>query len=174
MERDYQLDIYRALSMIYVVCVIHVLYWLKLGCEPWISVILFEMPVIFFVSGASLSFNKNPRSVLSTLKSRFLRVMLPYYIYAIMMVLVVVVVSVICKLWYSEIEHVFGSEVLRKHMCDITQYTWNDVVKIISGTDIPQAPYVWHIWFILPYMILSCTFDIQKKILIKINRGGIC
>lgn len=33
-ERDYQLDMYRGLAMIYVVCFIHVLYWLGLGGQP--------------------------------------------------------------------------------------------------------------------------------------------
>ena len=33
MERDKQLDFYRGLSMIYVVCFIHVVYWLKIGAK---------------------------------------------------------------------------------------------------------------------------------------------
>ena len=61
MERDKQLDLYRGLSMIYVVCFIHVIYWLKIGSEPILSLMLFEMPLIFFISGASLSFNKGHR-----------------------------------------------------------------------------------------------------------------
>lgn len=61
MERDKQLDLYRGLSMIYVVCFTHVIYWLKIGMEPLLSIMLFEMPIIFFISGASLSFNKKPR-----------------------------------------------------------------------------------------------------------------
>lgn len=30
-SRDILLDMYRGLSMLYVVCFIHVLYWLKIG-----------------------------------------------------------------------------------------------------------------------------------------------
>lgn len=154
-KRDYQLDTYRGLSIIYVVCVIHVLYWLGIGQEPLISLILFEMPVIFFVSGASLSFHRKPRPVISTIKSRFYRVLLPYYIYAVAMVLVVTFLSLINS-WN----------------CDISQYTRADVWQILSATDIPQSPFSWHLWFILPYLILSCTFDIQKRILLKVNPGG--
>lgn len=80
MERDKQLDLYRGLSMIYVVCFIHVIYWLKIGSEPILSLMLFEMPIIFFISGASLSFRKEPRSFWNTLCSRFKRVVIPYYI----------------------------------------------------------------------------------------------
>lgn len=57
--------------MLYVVCFIHVLYCLKIGEQPFMSLVLFEMPVIFFISGASLSFNKNPRPIIKTQKSRF-------------------------------------------------------------------------------------------------------
>ncbi len=79
MERDEQLDLYRGLSMIYVVCFIHVMCWLKIGSEPLLSLMLFEMPVIFFISGASLSFNKSSRSFRATIWSRMKRVVLPYY-----------------------------------------------------------------------------------------------
>lgn len=112
--------------MIYVVCFIHVIYWLKIGSEPILSLMLFEMPIIFFISGASLSFRKEPRSFWNTLCSRFKRVVIPYYIYAVLMIALVAILTL-----------------------------------------------VWHLWFILPYLILSCSFEIQKRILTKINRGGV-
>ena len=170
-SRDIQLDMYRGLSMLYVVCFIHVLYWLKIGEQPFMSLVLFEMPVIFFISGASLSFNKNPRPIIKTLKSRFYRLLLPYYIYAAVMVAVVAVLSVIWHFWYPEIENVFGTKVASKYMFDITEYSWSDIVAIIKTSNIPQSPCVWHLWFILPYLVLSCTFDIQKRILQKVDRG---
>lgn len=166
-ERDYQLDMYRGLAMIYVVCFIHVLYWLGLGGQPLMSVALFEMPVIFFISGASLSFNRNPRPILNTLKNRFFRILLPYYIYAAIMIIVVALLSLVCFLWYSNIECA-----TKTHMFDITQYTLYDIKQILMTSDIPQIPFVWHLWFIIPYLILSCTFDIQKKLLGKTNSGG--
>lgn len=171
-KRDIQLDMYRGLSMLYVVCFIHVLYWLKIGEQPFMSLVLFEMPVIFFISGASLSFNKKPRPIIKTLKSRFYRLLLPYYIYAAVMVAVVAFLSVIWYFWYSEIEKVFGTKVASKYMFDITEYTWSDIVAIIKTSNIPQSPCVWHLWFIMPYLLLSCTFDIQKRCLQKVNRGG--
>ena len=166
-----QLDMYRGLSILYVVCFIHVLYWLNIGEQPFMSMVLFEMPVIFFISGASLSFSKNPRPVKKTLKSRFYRLLLPYYIYAAVMVMIVAALSVIWYLWYPDIEMVFGTKVASKYMFNITEYTWSDFVAIIKTTDIPQSPCVWHLWFIMPYLLLSCTFDIQKKILQNVNRG---
>lgn len=171
MERDKQLDSYRGLAMIYVVCFTHVIYWLKIGSEPILSLMLFEMPIIFFISGASLSFNKKPRSLKKTLWSRVRRVVIPYYIYAFVMVAIVAVLSVIWHYWLPNIIGIFGEKIATKYMFDITTYSWNDVWSILSFGNIPQAPCVWHLWFILPYLILSCSFEMQKRILTKINRG---
>lgn len=55
--RDLQLDGYRGIVMIYIVCVIHVVNWLDYNIEPYNSFMLFEMPIIFFISGASLTFS---------------------------------------------------------------------------------------------------------------------
>lgn len=160
-KRDIQLDMYRGLSMLYVVCFIHVLYWLKIGEQPFMSVVLFEMPVIFFISGASLSYNKNPRPIIKTLKSRFYRLLLPNYIYAAVMVAVVAVLSVIWYFWYPEIENVFGTKVASKYMFDITEYSWSDIVAIIKTSNIPQSPCVWHLWFIMGSSPWEC--GLQKR-----------
>lgn len=174
MERDKQLDLYRGLSMIYVVCFIHVIYWLKIGSEPLQSLMLFEMPLIFFISGASLSFNKGHRSLKKTIWSRIKRVVLPYYIYAVVMVAIVAVLSIVWHYWLPNIISLFGEKVATKYMFNISTYSWNDIWSILSFSGIPQSPCVWHLWFILPYLVLSCSFEIQKRILTKVNRGGYC
>lgn len=51
--RDRLLDILRGLTMIHIVCVIHVLWYFGLAREPIYSFLLFEMPAIFFIAGAS-------------------------------------------------------------------------------------------------------------------------
>ena len=173
MERDKQLDLYRGLSMIYVVCFIHVIYWLKIGSEPFMSIMLFEMPLIFFISGASLSFNKGHRSLTKTIWSRIKRVVLPYYIYAVIMVAIVAVLSIVWHYWLPDIISLFGEKVATKYMFNISTYSWNDIWSILSFSGIPQSPCVWHLWFILPYLVLSCSFEIQKRILTKVNRGGV-
>ena len=78
--RDIQLDIYRALTMVYIVCVIHVVYWFGVFDEPVRSILLFEMPVIFFISGASYGVKHRIREVRSIVKNRVKRVLLPFYI----------------------------------------------------------------------------------------------
>lgn len=52
--RDLQLDGYRGIVMIYIVCVIHVVNWLDYNIEPYNSFMLFEMPIIFLYLGLRL------------------------------------------------------------------------------------------------------------------------
>lgn len=150
MERDHRLDAYRGMSMLYIVCFVHVLYWLQLGTEPYLSICLVEMPIIFFISGASQSFHTAPRPIKATFVNRMKRVTLPYYKYALVMLLMLMTLSF------------FGK-------ADILSYSMKDYLKILLFYDIPQLPFMWHLWFILPYLVISCTFDCQKKILNKMN-----
>ena len=57
--RDRQLDILRGFTMIHIVCVIHVLWYFGLAREPLFSFLLFEMPAIFFIAGASQKIKNN-------------------------------------------------------------------------------------------------------------------
>ena len=169
MERDKQLDFYRGLSMIYVVCFIHVVYWLKIGAEPIKSLMLFEMPLIFFISGASLSFNKTPRRFKQVFFNRMVRVVIPYYVYAIVSV---VVLAIVTMLWQLDISSIKESMFAANYHIDITLYSLRNICSILALHNIPQFPFVNHLWFIWPYLILSCTFELQKRILTKVNEGG--
>ena len=139
--------------MMYIVCIIHLTYWLGFGREPLNSLILIEMPVIFFISGASLSQSKSNKGFIETLKNRIKRVILPYYIYAAAMIVIIVIIT-IC-----------GTQ----PNIDITKYGYRDIAKVLLCMEIPQSPYCWHLWFVLPYMILSCTFIFHQRILGKIK-----
>lgn len=151
MERDTQLDIYRGLLMMYIVCVIHVMYWLDMGREPYLSILLIEMPAIFFVSGASQSLVKKNRGLWESCRNRIRRVLLPYYIYAFVIILGISILSFVHY----------------KPDYDILAYKNRDWMNVLIAQDIPQAHYIWHLWFIMPYLILSCTFGVQKKLIDK-------
>lgn len=157
--RDTQLDIYRALLMMYIPCIIHVLYWLGDGSEPYLSVLLVEMPLVFFLSGAAFSVSTSRRGLWSTFLNRVKRVVLPYYIYAFLLVSIGLIVSLLCLKtgWLNSIP------------IDITRYGWKDVAAILLCRDIPQYPFIWHLWFIPPYLILSCTFPLQSRLMQKMN-----
>ncbi len=153
--RDTQLDIYRALLMMYIPCVIHVMYWLGDGREPYMSILLVEMPLVFFLSGAAFSVSKSRRGLWHTLLNRVKRVVLPYYIYAAVLVSIGLIASLLC----------LKTGLSQYLPLDITRYGWNDIAAIILGRDIPQFPFIWHLWFIPPYLILSCTFPLQVKLM---------
>ncbi len=63
--------------MIYVVCFIHVIYWLKIGLEPILSLMLFEMPLIFFIAGAAHTMGKK-HNLKDFIVGRIHRVVFPY------------------------------------------------------------------------------------------------
>lgn len=167
MERDIQLDVYRSLVMIYVLCITHVLYWFSIGTEPIMSIILIEMPIIFFISGASLSMT-HPKGLWHTIWSRIKRVVIPYYIYAFVMVCLI---SLLSFIWHyrSHIESLLSIQISSYYKYNITEYKISNILDILSFQDIPHAHYIWHLWFILPYLILSCTF-LQIKLMQKTNR----
>lgn len=168
-NRDDQLDIYRALSMMYVLCVTHVIYWLYIGTEPTKSLILVEMPVIFFISGASLSLTKK-KTLLQTVINRAKRVLIPYYIYALVLVVSIVLLSILCLFYHQQLISLIGYEKAFNHVYDITIYKWRDIWNILGFVEIRQAHFIYHLWFILPYLILTCTFGLQINLMYIINR----
>lgn len=137
--------------MIYILCVVHVLYWLKIGEEPYLSIILFEMPVVFFISGAALSCNNKQKSFIYIMHSRFKRIMEPYYVYAFLSLCIISINTVLC----------IGS-------FDITKYVLHDYLNILTARTIPQSPYCWHLWFIIPYLAISVSAYFQFLIIKKI------
>lgn len=155
--RDTQLDIYRALAMIYIICVIHVVYWLGIGNEPIKSIILFEMPVIFFITGASFSLQTKEKSFIETVVSRFNRVMMPYYIYALVVLVIVFVCQTVSCSWMGY---------------NVPSIGIKSIFKLLLGGGIEGFPFNSHMWFVKPYMLLSISFFFQKKLISKCNRGG--
>ena len=148
--RDIQLDIYRALIMMYIVCIIHLQYWLGYIYEPIASLSLFEMPVIFFISGSAYSLHNTSLSISHFFRSRFCRVLLPYYLYAI-----VSFVLTIAYVWLST-----GS-LPPLHLMDIS--------NILLAQSIPYMGFAWHIWFILPYMFIVLSFPCQNVLYKRIK-----
>lgn len=153
----------------YVICVTHVLFWLNIGSEPVLSIVLIEMPLIFFISGAALSLKDNSLGFLAFLGNRFKRVVMPFYIYAIVMIVIMAILTIICIYYHQQLELFFGQKFPNNEF-NLFEYNLIDILTIISCTDIPQAPFAMHLWFILPYLIISCTFGFQIKIIKRINR----
>jgi len=158
--RDVQLDIYRGLTMIYILCVGHALFWLRNASEPILSVILFVIPIVFFIAGAAISLRKAERGIWATAANRIRRVAVPYYIYAVIMVAIGALATLLLR----------GTDYFRLMPFDISGYGWREVRDILLFQNIPNCPCAAHIWFIPLYLILSCTFFIQEKLMKVINR----
>ena len=91
--------------MIHIVCVIHVLWYFGLAREPLFSFLLFEMPAIFFIAGASQRIKNNGNNkdnyyhsgnnnsglwsdLLSLGLNRIRRILFPYWRFLIVLYLI--------------------------------------------------------------------------------------
>lgn len=156
MERDIQLDCYRALAMIYIVCVIHIFYLFEIGDEVIKSVLLFEMPVIFFIAGASQSY-KNNHYLKKMLASRIKRVLIPYYIFLLLLLTCLAVCTVFGTTFHGD-------------KINITNLSMADIIKMLMTGGCTKIPYLGYTWFISCYFIISCSLPVQKKIIDKMPR----
>lgn len=130
--------------MIYIVCWIHSIYWLGTGNDFLRSISLFEMPVIFYISGASYSLSRQ-KNLRETLINRFKRIYIPYYLYVIAWLPLILL---------------FGKTNTMTPEC------W---IQTILGASFLQPPVQQtHIWFIIPYMVISCSLPFQSLFLKKI------
>lgn len=154
MKRDIQLDCYRSLTMMYIVCVIHTSFWFYLDFHFDKSLMLFEMPVIFFIAGASQSYKKEFH-LKETIINRTKRVLLPYYIFLFFLI----AWFYACTLLNINFE---GKKI------DLTQLTVTDIIKLLATGGSEKIPYLGYTWFISCYMIISCSLPIQKTIMKKI------
>lgn len=144
MKRDTLLDVSRGLIMMYIVCCIHVVYWLCSFREPLASLMLFEMPVVFFISGASQSIARSKR-LRDMIVNRIRRVVLPLYIFLVVMT----VFYTIVQQFYPAIT---GS---------LTTY---DILKILATGGNDKIPYYGYTWFISTYLVVTCLLPIEKII----------
>lgn len=152
MMRDKQLDIYRALTILYIVCVIHTIYWNSLFNDILQSLILFEMPVIFFIAGASQYVANKNYSTIENIKNRAKRILLPYYVFLLSVIILYYTVATFT-------DHV------GKFQFSYNALSCKDIIKMIMTGGCEKIPYLGYTWFISTYFIISCVFPIQKKII---------
>ena len=155
-ERDGQLDLYRAYVLIYIVCVIHVIWCLDFNflLKPFS---LWEMPAIFFIAGASSKMSKT-RCLKDVVVGRFKRVLFPYYIYSVVCLLIL---SFICVLFPTIKVHPNSS---------ICNYTLIDFFHVIICQEIKGIPYNNHIWFVVPYLLITISMYYQKTLIDKYKK----
>lgn len=152
-ERDLLLDNARALLMIHIVCVIHVMYFMYLGSEWARSILLFEMPCIFFVAGASQSLHSHQKSFWEMVWNRAKRLLLPYYAFLVVLTLLLLL-----------------SSAAGMPLADIRSFTATDIIKMLLTGGTNKIPFYGYTWFISIYFIISCSLPLQSWIQEHINK----
>lgn len=143
-KRDEELDLLKAFSIFWVV-VIHCIYWPNIIDQGiGVSMLLFEMPLIFFLIGASNTYAKK-RTVRSFYFKRLTRVIYPYELYAI----AVIIFTAITGSLKSDIPFGTFAASWINPMGEHLSYN-----KFLS----------WHLWFIGTYIILILLMPFFMKL----------
>lgn len=141
--------------MIYIVCVIHLICWLFYSNPAVYSAMLFEMPVIFFIAGASQTYTRR-RTLAETIRNRALRVLLPYYIF-VAAVLIFMAAATLLHLSFKGVQ------------LDIRLIGVTGIMKMLLTGGSWHIPYLGYTWFISAYMIISCSLPVQQRIMEKVS-----
>ncbi|MEM7113362.1 MAG: acyltransferase family protein [Chloroflexota bacterium] len=148
--RNRTVDIARGALIFYIVTIIHGVFWLNLLSLPFNSLLLFEMPLIFMVSGYAYAlFEQNKDFVLTAksyaffVASRGTRILLPFFVYAL-----------ISALWVIQQT---GSE-----SAIATLMAWLNPITYGRGHSLEMLN--WHLWFIWPFLLVTLLFPLFIKL----------
>lgn len=108
---------------------------------------LWEMPAIFFIAGASIQYAK-VKSFKETVVNRVYRVMVPYWIYLIVTLLLYSLIGI----WGGQL-YVFS----------LADWSIKDYLMAFGGIHVKGVVDFGHLWFIVPYMAVSCIFPLVRK-----------
>jgi peptidoglycan/LPS O-acetylase OafA/YrhL len=141
MARNERVDVARGLLIVYIVAVVHAVYWLNPPLGAMKSLLLFEMPVIFLLSGYSFALSRKNGLRLDTaadhgkfMVQRIGRIVIPYVLYA--------VTCLVLIYWMGD-RSAFGVE---------TILAWlNPMVFKPASVGMLDA----HLWFIAPFLCVT-------------------
>ena len=149
-KRDRTLDYLRCLAMLWVI-VVHVIYWGTFFGSARIyallSLGLFEMPLFFFITGASNSFGREER-YFSYVYRRFRRILVPYWVF-----------GTLCGLWSAAAEAMASGITLGR--AAVVFGSW----LIPWYSQITSLPYLkWIVWFVPVYLAMVLALPGMKKL----------
>ena len=154
--RNKSIDIARGALIFYIITIIHGVLWLKVDIipYPYFSILVFEMPMIFVVSGYAYGlFEKKSGFFLNTKNyilfaiSRSSRILIPYLAYAMCCSLIVVLLNV------------KGSPI------DISAIilAWLNPFTRGEGYSFGMEMLTMHLWFIKPFLMATFLLPILTK-----------
>lgn len=156
-QRNTQIDAYRAIILIHIVCFVHVFTWYGLLPEVVRSMLLFEMPAIFFIAGASQRLKSRKENTIQTIKNRIKRVLIPFYIFLFLLYIFLYLFTFVLPNEPNGILHI-----------DITKFKSYDIIKTLLTGGCEHIPFYGYTWFISCYMIVLCSLPIQRFLLKRI------
>lgn len=154
-RRNESIDVARALLILYIVSVIHAMYWLGVSGSAWRSAFLFEMPSIFILSGYSFGLSPDASRPLSALAfmqycaRRAWRVLLPYWIYAIFCIVLILLLGNWTR---ADVPPVSARCV----------GAWLDPIRHGSGCSYRELNY--HVWFIPVFMLVTYLLPLFSRV----------
>ncbi len=151
--RNKSIDIARAALVFYIVIIIHGIFWLDVIPQTYGSLLLFEMPLIFVVSGYAYGlFEKKTRFVLNFKNyilfviSRSARILIPYFAYAICCLFIVVPLDI------------------KESPTDITATILAWLNPIRGGEGHSFGMLSMHLWFIGPFLMVTLLLPLITKL----------
>lgn len=150
-ERDKTVDYLRGIAIFWVL-VVHVLYWGNFFNNDYINLLksfcLFEMPLFFFVTGASNTLSKSEDKYFAFVYKRFKRVLIPYWFFA-------VICASLTIIFPGPIKEINFIVVLKIFVSWLIPVDWQ----------ITAIPYLtWALWFIPVYLCTILIIPLLKKI----------
>lgn len=149
MSRDKTIDRLRGFAMFWVI-VVHVLYWGNFFTNEYVNLLksfcLFEMPLFFFITGASNSFSKIS-GYFDFVSKRFQRILIPYWVFALICALLS-----ICKFSIKgNMDFFSGMKILLSWMVPVNR-------QITSVSYLTLA-----LWFIPVYLCVALIIPVLKR-----------
>lgn len=149
-SRSIEIDVARGCLMAYVVCIIHGIFWLKSSPGIAESFLLFEMPLIFIISGIAYRYSTQTINPANSLKSytkwglqRGLRILIPYWAYAIACAAFIILIDKPAPI----------SEII---------FNWLNPLQI--GNKYSTLFLNWHLWFIAPFLAITLSLPLITRI----------
>ena len=156
MNRNTRVDVARGFLMLYIIAVIHGIYWLQLIGGSARSILLFEMPCIFFLSGYSYSLAQaagvqinSVRRYCEYLLQRAVRILVPYWFYAI---------ACLCVLFVKGDPQQFGTPELK--LSALTSW----LNPLSYGRNYSMGELRGHLWFIPPFLAVTSLLPLVSKL----------
>lgn len=156
MKRNLRIDVARGMLILYIITIIHGIYWIKYFNGPWKSIVLLEMPCIFFISGFSYALmlsNGLPMESFADYRKFLIkragRILIPYWFYAAVCLCIIFVWG--DPRFFESIPAAIK-----------TIYAWLN--PLVFGSNYSLGKLNAHLWFIGPFLCVSLVLPLLAKV----------